>query len=152
MTAAGRSGAPGRHRVSGPPGRRHAAPLARSWPPPGTRGGVPAAGPRCAAYRARRRAAFPAIRRRAVKAGVRASGWSADEGEDFVADGGHGVMAGCFDVEAEQGLGVGGAEVEPAAVAEVDGEPVEPVGRYAGAGVGGLDLVQLAGDVVRRGC
>ena len=28
---------------------------------------------------------------------------AADEGEDFVADGGHGVVAGCFDVEAEQG-------------------------------------------------
>src|ERR1700678_1471835 len=58
---------------------------------------------------------------------------SADERECFVAELGHGVFGGCFDVEAEQGFGVGGPEVEPAAVAEVDGESVEAVGCDAGA-------------------
>jgi hypothetical protein len=61
-------------------------------------------------------------------------------------------VAGCFDVEAEQGFGVGGAEVEPAAVAEVDGEPVEPVGGRAGPGPCGFDFVQFGGDVVDVGC
>jgi hypothetical protein len=41
------------------------------------------------------------------------AGWSADEGEDFAAEGGHDVVAGCFDVEAEQRLGVGGSQVVP---------------------------------------
>jgi hypothetical protein len=65
---------------------------------------------------------------------------SAHEVKDFIAEGGHSVMAGRFDVEAQQGFGIGRAQVEPAAAAEVDSEPVEPVGNHAGPGVGGCDL------------
>ena len=51
-----------------------------------------------------------------------------DQGEDVVADAGHGGLVGALDVEAQQRLGVGRADVEPPVVGG-DGEPVEVVER-----------------------
>jgi hypothetical protein len=48
-------------------------------------------------------------------------------------------------IEAQQRLGAGWAEVEPPAVTEVDGQPVEPVGGNAGALPCGLYRIEGAG-------